>query len=54
MDYVVGFPRMVKGNHSIWGIVDCLTKMSYFFFNQEYAHYGSNDGYLHEQNRAAA
>ena len=30
MDFVIGFPRTVKGNNSIWVIVDRLTKTAHF------------------------
>ena len=30
MDYVIGFSHTLKGNNSIWVIVDCLTKMAHF------------------------
>ena len=30
MDYVIKFPHTMKGNNSIWVIVDRLTKLAHF------------------------
>jgi hypothetical protein len=30
MDFITGFPTTMKGNDSIWVIVDCLTKLAHF------------------------
>jgi hypothetical protein len=30
MDFIVGLPRSLKGNDSIWVIVDRLTKIAHF------------------------